>query len=109
MLIDILTTPQTGLTFTDVLIMGIGLLLGIIGWFLRGFSQSVKELKLAVENLMTSVAVEQERVKHVKDTVSDFTNQLGSKVANITSQLEIHERDIAVLKTLQNRDHNTTL
>lgn len=109
MLTEILTTPQAGLTFTDILIMGIGLLLGIIGWFLRGFSQSVKELKLAVENLMTTVAVEQERVKHVKDTVLEFGNQLGARVASITSQLEVHERDIAILKTLQNRDHNTIL
>jgi hypothetical protein len=108
-MLDILNNPPASLTFTDILIMGIGLLLGIIGWFLRGFSQSVKELKIAVEKLMTTVAVEQERVSNVKDTINDFSVQLSSRVSNIASQVDKHEKDIAVLKTLENQYHNTIL
>ena len=101
--------PQAGLTFTDILIMGIGILLGIIGWFLRGFSQVVKDLKISVDTLMRTVAVEQERINNVKDTIGEFTSQLGTKVSNISNQVDKHERDIAVLKTLENEYHNTSL
>src|SRR5208337_5554269 len=101
--------PQAGLTFTDILIIGIGILLGIIGWFLRGFSQVVKDLKISVDTLMRTVAVEQERINNVKDTIGDFTSQLGTKVSNISTQVDKHERDIAVLKTLENEYHNTSL
>jgi|SRR5208337_4453979 len=105
MLSEIFAT-QAGLTFTDFLIMGIGILLGIIGWFLRGFSQVVKELKVSVDKLMTTVAVEQERISNVKDSIGEFSLQLGTRVANLAMQLDRHERQIAILEALENEHHN---
>ena len=101
--------PQGGLTFTDILIIGVGILLTIIGWFLKGFSHSVKELKTTVENIMTTVAVEQEKIKNVKDSISEFTTQLSNKVNNIGTMVDRHEKDIAILQILENEHHNISL
>lgn len=113
MIIDILPSGETGITLLEALISGVGLLLAtllaIIGWFLKGFSQSVKELKTTVEKLMTTVAVEQERISNVKDNVGEFSIQLNNKITSIAVQVDKHEKDIAILKTLENEYHNIIL
>lgn len=95
---------QTGTTFMDYL-LGISAfiitgLLSWVGYYLREFATTVKDLKTAVEQLRLVLSVEQEKTNNMKDMLTNSVNSLDNKVTSIENKVESHEKDIVILKTI---------
>jgi hypothetical protein len=76
------------------------ILLGAIGYFLKQFAGSVKDLKSTVEQLRLVLSVEQEKVNHLRETLVASNAILDTKVTNLSTRVEQNTNDILVLKTM---------
>jgi hypothetical protein len=95
---------NTDLTIMDYMITISGslilILLGGIGYFLRQFAISVKDLKFTVDQLRIVLSVEQEKIHNIKETVSTSLVNIDTKLTGMSIKIDQHDRDITVLKTI---------
>jgi len=76
------------------------ILLGAIGYFLKQFASSVKDLKSTVEQLRLVLSVEQEKINNLRETLVSSNSVLENKVTILTDKVEKNTEDIVVLKTM---------
>jgi len=82
------------------------ILLTIIGYLLKQFYVSVKDLKRAVDQLSIVLSVEQERGKHITESVISIKELAEGRLNNLTNRVDIMEKDVAVLKAKDSLYHN---
>ena len=100
---------NTSLSLMDYMVTISGslilILLGAIGYFLRQFASSVKDLKSTVEQLRLVLSVEQEKINNIRETLTLSNVQLSSRINELSTKVEHNTSDIIVLKTM----HDTNI
>jgi len=100
--------PST-LQSTDIILGIVSLigtvLLGVVGFFLKEFTQSVKDLRITVEELRIMLSVERERVSNLKDNITNNIIVIDEKVNATIDIVNDHSREIAILKTKDETYH----
>ena len=95
---------QTDLTVMDYMVTISGtlilLLLGGIGYFLRQFASSVRDLKITVDQLRLVLSVEQEKIHNIKETLIASLSNVDIKLNVLNVKVDQHDKDITVLKTI---------
>ncbi len=93
---------NSGLSIMDYIVTISGslilVLLGAIGWFLKQFATSVKDLKSTVEQLRLVLSVEQEKVNNIKEVLTSSNNKLEDTFIDVYNRLDMVEKDVAILK-----------
>jgi hypothetical protein len=79
--------------------------LGAGSFFLKEFTQSVKALRLTVEELRIMLSVERERVSNLKDNITNNIVIIDEKVNATIDIVNDHTREIAILKTKDETYH----
>jgi hypothetical protein len=80
------------------------LLLGTIGYFLKQFAISVKDLKATVDNLTVILSVEQERVKNTANNIEVLTDRVNI----IATKVDSIDKDVAILIATNNITNKST-
>ena len=81
----------------------ITLLLTLVGYFLRVFGSSVKELKNAVDQLTVIVSVEKEKIRAIKES-NEIEHALHDKeIDALLDRIDKVEKDVLVIITKLDR------
>lgn len=79
----------------EILIMS---LMGFIGYFLRDFARSVRDLKVTVENIQIMFSAEQEKIRNTRESLESIKDSLDTSFNEIYNRVDNIEKDVAVLK-----------
>lgn len=75
-------------------------LLTWVGYYLKEFATTVKDLKSAVEQLKVVLSVEQEKVNNLRETLLASNTALDGRINNLSTKVDQNTSDILVLKTM---------
>lgn len=82
------------------------ILLTVIGYLLKQFYISVKDLKVVVDQLKLVISVEQEKGKHIAESIAAIKEIAESRLNSLTNRVDIIEKDIVAMKVTDTILHN---
>ena len=82
------------------------ILLTVIGYLLKQFYISVKDLKVVVDQLKLVISVEQEKGRHITESIAAIKEIAESRLNSLTSRIDTIEKDIVAMKVTDTFLHN---